>query len=73
MNREEVAADVAAKHERRTQSVRRTILYADDRQAAREWLRAGLLTLPGVSADSDTITDIMLFVDTYVSKIEELS
>jgi hypothetical protein len=71
MNREEVAADVAAKHARRTEAVRRTIEQAPDTVSAREWLRAGILTLSGVSVDKDTITDIMSFVDQYTERREQ--
>jgi hypothetical protein len=72
MNREEVAADVAAKHERRTEAVRRSIYRSPDILSAREQLRQGLSSLPGVSGDTRTIEDMMLFVDTYVHQKEEL-
>jgi len=72
MNREEVAVDVAAKHERRTEAVRRSIYRSPDILSAREQLRHALSALPGVSVDTGTISDIMLYVDTFVHRKEQL-
>jgi len=68
MNREEVAADVDARHARRTEAARRTIAHAPDIMSAREALRQAVSALPGVSADPDTVPDIMSFVDQFVSR-----
>lgn len=72
VTREETAAEIAAKHERLSESVRRTIMSGVSVLAAREWLKVGILTLPGVSADPDTIADIMDFVDHFVQRKEQL-
>lgn len=72
MNREEVSGEADTKHTRKIEAVRRTIMSGLSVLAAREWLRAGILTLPGVSADPDTIADIMDFVDHYVQRKEQL-
>ncbi len=69
MNRDQVALDVEIRHERRTEAVRRTVTDAPDVLSAREALRRGLSALPGVSDDPRTMTDIMLFVDTYMIRI----
>lgn len=68
MNRDQVFADVAAKHARRTEAARRTIAHAPDIMSAREALRQAVSALPGVSADPDTVPDIMSFVDQFVSR-----
>jgi hypothetical protein len=72
MNRDQVFSDVDAKHARRTEAVRRTIVRSPDVLSARQQLRDGILTLPGVSGDPRTIEDIMSFVDQFVQKKEEL-
>ena len=71
MSRDQVFADVAAKHARRTEAARRTIAHAPDIMSAREALRQAVSALPGVSADPDTVPDIMSFVDQFVSRDAE--
>lgn len=72
MTREEIRADIEAKHEKRTEAVMRTIGNAPDVLSARERLCQALSVLPGVSADPDTMPDIMLYVDLYVQRKEDL-
>lgn len=71
-DREKIFEEVDAKHVRRTEAVRRTIQRSPDVLSARQSLREGILTLPGVSADPRTIEDVMFFVDSFVHRKEEL-
>lgn len=71
-DREKIFEEVAAKHVRRTEAVRRTIQRSPDTLSARQCLRDGIQSLSGVSADPGTIEDIMSFVDTYVSALDDL-
>lgn len=72
MNREEVRADVEARHVRRTAGVRRALLSAPDTLSARDRLRDVIRALPGVANDPDTLADIMFYVDLYVQRKEQL-
>jgi len=72
MNREEVAADIAAKHERRMDNAQKWIKNSDSVLDARTKLSDAVRALPGVSKDTDTIMDILTLVDTFVIKIGRL-
>lgn len=72
MNREQVAAEIEAKHQRRTAAGQRTIGNAPDVLSAREAFRQAVSGLPGVSADPDTVPDIMFFADCLVQRKEQL-
>lgn len=72
MNRDEVFASVTAKHDRRTAGVRRTLMNAPDILSAARTLREAVSALPGVSADPDTVADIMDYVDAYMYRKEQL-
>lgn len=72
MNRDQVFADVEARHQRRTAGVRRALLSAPDTLSARDRLRDVIRALPGVSDDPDTVPDIMFYVDLYVQRKDQL-
>lgn len=72
MNRDQVFADVEARHRRRTEGVRRAIGNAPDTLSARDTLRDVIRALPGVSDDPDTVPDIMFYVDLYVQRKDQL-
>lgn len=72
MTREEIRKELVLKNQRRTEAVMRTIGNAPDVLSARERLCQALSVLPGVSADPDTMPDIMLYVDLYVQRKEDL-
>lgn len=72
MNRDQVLADVEARHRRRTEGVRRVLGNAPDVLSARDRLRDVIRALPGVSDDPDTVADIMFYVDLYVQRKEQL-
>jgi hypothetical protein len=60
------------KHERRTADVRRALVNAPDILSAARTLREAVSALPGVSADPDTVADIMDYVDAYMYRKEQL-
>jgi hypothetical protein len=72
MNRDQVFADVEARHQRRTASVRLALMTAPDVLSGRDRLRDVIRALPGVSDDPDTVADIMFYVDLYVQRKDQL-
>lgn len=72
MNREEIQTDMDKRREEWTESVRRTLGNAPDVLSARSRVKDIVSALPGVSADPDTVPDIMLTVDFYVHQLEQL-
>lgn len=72
MNRDQVFADVEARHQRRTAGVRRALMSAPDVLSGRDRLRDVIAALPGVSNDPDTVADIMFYVDLYTQRKEQL-
>jgi hypothetical protein len=72
VNRDQVFAEVETKHDRRTSAGRNSIGNAPDVLSAREAFRQAVSSLPGVSADPDTVADIVFFADCLVQRKEDL-
>ena len=72
-SRDRVFQDVTDKHARRMSAAVRAILAEDSVLGARTKLERAVRALPGVSADPDTVPDILRLMDIYNAAVRELS
>jgi hypothetical protein len=66
MSRDQISQSVTDKHERRRITGCKTISQAED---PRDALETVIRALPGVANDPETVSTIMMFVDTYAAVI----